>query len=79
MGPWESLDQASLQLSAASVIAYTCSFSPNSLVCWGNPELHLSILDRAQVTPQILVLLGGLAILVAGRSLVNFLVHCIVT
>lgn len=62
MEPWESLDQASLQLSAASVIACTYSFTLNSSACWGNPGLHLSILDVARVTLQIQVLLGGLAI-----------------
>lgn len=60
--PWESLDQAPLQLSAAFLIACTYSFAPNSLVCWGNSELYPSILDQARVTPQILALLKGLAI-----------------
>lgn len=45
--PWKSLDQASLQLSAAFVIAYTYSFSLTSLEHWENSRLHLNILDGA--------------------------------
>lgn len=56
--PWKSLDQASLQRSAAFVIAYTYTFSLNSLEHWEHSELHLNILDRARVALQILVLLA---------------------